>query len=93
MSAVPISIRLNDTTYYALGKLAKARKRTVHWLMTDAIQKYTELELKQEVFRKETLKAWEEYAETGLHLTLDEVSNWAETWGTDKEKAAPTCHE
>jgi len=92
MSATPVSIRLNGDTYKALCALSKERKRTVHWLMTEAIQRYAELESKREAFRKQTLEAWEEYAETGLHVTLDEVTDWVDTWGTEHEKAAPVCH-
>jgi len=51
-----------------------------------------EREEKRDAFRRETLKAWEEYVQTGLHVTLDEVTAWVETWGTDQERDAPLCH-
>jgi len=92
MKANPVSIRLTSDVYDVLANLAKVRKRTVHWLMSDAIGKYVEQESKRETFRQETLKAWEEYADTGLHVTLDEVAVWTESWGTDEEKEAPECH-
>jgi len=92
MTANPVSIRLPSDVYDVLANLAKVRKRTVHWLMSDAISQYVAQESKRETFRKETIKAWEEYAETGLHVTLDEVAAWAESWGTDEERDAPTCH-
>jgi len=92
MTTNPVSIRLTSDVYDVLAHLAKVRKRTVHWLMSDAISKYVAQESKRENFRKETLKAWEDYAETGLHVTLDEVAVWAESWGSDAEQEAPTCH-
>jgi len=49
-------------------------------------------EEKREAFRRETLAAWEEYAQTGLHVTMDEVTDWVKTWGTDEERDAPVCH-
>jgi len=93
MTTTPVSIRLTSDVYDVLANLAKVRQRTVHWLMSDAINKYAAQESRREIFRKETLKAWEEYAETGLHVTLDEVAIWAESWGSDNEQEAPKCHE
>jgi len=49
-------------------------------------------EEKREAFRRETLAAWEEYTQTGLHVTLEEVAAWVATWGTDEEQDAPACH-
>jgi predicted transcriptional regulator len=44
-------------------RLADARQRTSHWLMREA-------------FRQDTLKAWEDFRENGLHVTADEVDAW-----------------
>jgi predicted transcriptional regulator len=33
-------------------------------------------EEKREAFRQATLKAWEEYRATGLHMTADEADAW-----------------
>ena len=41
---------------------------------------------------KQRLQSWQEYAETGLHVTGDEAIAWLETWGTEGEKDAPQCH-
>ncbi len=49
-------------------------------------------EEKRETFQQETLKAWEEYQETGLHVTGDDVIAWLKTWSEENEKAAPVCH-
>jgi len=49
-------------------------------------------EEKREAFRRDTLAAWEEYTQTGLHVTMEEVAAWVETWGTDEERDAPVCH-
>lgn len=47
----------------------------------------------RESFKQEALDSWVEYQETGLHLTLQELDDWLNTWGTDVEKEAPICHE
>ena len=71
--------------------LAEAKKRSAHWLMREAITQYVERESKRESFRKDAVRAWEEYRDTGLHVT-EEVQEWLETWGTDNEEDAPQCH-
>ena len=35
----------------------------------------------------------QEFKETGQHLTLDETTDWLDTWGTDDESGVPECHE
>ena len=57
-----------------------------------AISQYVEPEEKREALRQDAVKAWNEYRETGLHVTGDEITAWLETWGEDGEQAAPVCH-
>lgn len=87
-----ISVKLDNAMRDRLRHLAEARHRTPHWVMRQAIEQYVEREEKREAFRQETLKAWEAYQETGLHVTEAEVMTWLETWGDNNEKAAPVCH-
>ncbi len=61
--------------------------------MREAIHQYVEREEKREAFRQDALKAWNEYEDTGLHVTGNEVRVWLETWGTDNELPVPTCHK
>ena len=46
-----------------------------------------------ESFLQDALDAWEAYQKDGLHLTLDEVCQWLNTWGTEKEGSMPECHK
>ena len=46
-----------------------------------------------ESFLQDALDAWEEKKKDGLHLTLDEVCQWLNTWGTEKEGSMPECHK
>lgn len=46
-------------------------------------------ERERELFRQETLRAWEEFQETGPCATEDEVRRWLLSWGTGHELAAP----
>jgi len=83
---------LNEETYDVLCEISKERKCSIHSLMTNALQQYAQIESQKEVFRKDTLKAWEEYKTTGLHVSADKVSQWLNSIGTDNEQAAPECH-
>ena len=44
--------------------------------MRDAITLYLDSEEKRERFRQDTLKAWEAYLTTGLHVTTEEADAW-----------------
>lgn len=89
----PVAIKIDIDINERVKRLADARHRTPHWMMREAIRQYVEREEKREVFRQDALKAWQEYQETGLHMTGDEVQAWLETWGTDNELSAPVCHK
>ncbi|MBB3192335.1 CopG family ribbon-helix-helix protein [Halomonas cerina] len=91
--ATPTSIKLDDDLKGRVQHLADARRRSAHWLMREAIEQYVEREERREAFRRDTLKAWEDYQATGLHATAGEVEKWLATWGTDNEDPAPTCHK
>jgi len=85
----PTSIKLDDDLKGRLQHLADARRRSAHWLMREAIEQYVEREEQREAFRQDAIKAWEEYQETGLHASADEVENWLASWGTDNEAPPP----
>ncbi|WP_439531979.1 CopG family ribbon-helix-helix protein [Marinobacter adhaerens] len=91
--ATPTSIKLDDDMKGRVQHLADTRRRSAHWLMREAIEQYVEREERRESFRRDTLKAWEDYQATGLHATADEVEKWLASWGTDNEVPAPTCHK
>lgn len=72
----PVSIKIDDDIKVRVKRLADARHRTAHWLMREAITQYVDREEKREAFRQDTLKAWEDYRTTGLHVTADEADAW-----------------
>lgn len=91
--AVVTSIKLDDELKGRVQDLAAARRRTSHWIMREAIAQYVEREEKREALRQDTLKAWEELQETGLHATAEEVESWLSGWGTEDELPAPACRK
>lgn len=90
---VATSIKLDDALKNRIQQLAQTRRRTSHWIMREAISQYVEREEMREVFRQDTLRAWDEFQATGLHATADEVDQWLKSWGSDNELPAPECHK
>lgn len=93
IAAKTVSVKLDADTRIRIERLAEARHRSAHWVMREAISQYVDREEKREAFRQVTIKAWEEYQETGLHATAVEVDTWLASWGTENELPAPVCHK
>lgn len=90
MTAVT-SIKLGDELKGRVRHLAEARRRSAHWIMHEAIAQYVEREEKRETLRRDTLEAWEEFQESGLHGMAAEVDAWLANWGSGDELSAPLC--
>ena len=88
----PVAIKLDADIRARVKRLATARQRTSHWLMREAITQYVDREEKREVFRQDTLKAWEEYRTTGLHLTAAEADAWLAELEQGNDLEPPACH-
>src|SRR3546814_7264832 len=72
----PTSIILDDALKGRVQHLAEVRRRSSHWIMREAIAQYVEREEKREAFRQDAIRVWDEYQQTGLHLTLEEADAW-----------------
>ena len=93
MTATAVAVKIDPEIKKRLQNLAEVKQRSAHWLMREAINQYVNREEKRESFRQDAINAWEEYQETGLHVTGDEVVDWLNTWGSSDEKDAPECHQ
>ena len=87
------SVKLDDNLKSRIQRLADVRQRSSHWIMCEAIRDYVEREEARESFKQEALASWTAYQETGQHLTGQEVRDWLNTWGTNKETEIPKCHK
>ena len=87
------SVKLDDDLKSRIKRLADVRHRSAHWIMREAIREYVEREEARENFKQEALASWTAYQETGRHLKGQEVRDWLNTWGTDKDTEIPPCHE
>lgn len=88
-----MSVKLDDDLKSRIQNLANQRRRSAHWLMREAIEQYVVREEARESFKQEALASWQEFQETGIHLTGEETRSWLRSWGTDKETESPECHE
>jgi predicted transcriptional regulator len=93
MTSTAVAVKIDKETKKRLQDLAEIKQRSAHWLMREAITQYVERESNRESFRKDAIRAWEEYKDTGLHITGTEIEEWLDTWGTEKEKDVPECHQ
>ena len=86
------SLKLDAEIKDRLQWLATARDRKPHYLMREAIQQYVEREEKREQFRQGALAAWNDYQESGLHLSAEEADAWLAKLEAGGEAEAPECH-
>ena len=87
------SVKLDDDLKSRIRELAEARHRTPHWIMKEAIRDYVVREEAKESFKQEAVASWKAYKESGRHLSGQEVRDWLNTWGTEKETEIPECHD
>ena len=90
--ATTTSLKLDDALKERLQKLADSRKRTPHWLMKEAIERYVSYEEWHDQIWKEAIEAKEDYDSTGLHLTGEEVEEWLRRRAAGEDVDLPECH-
>ena len=88
----PVAIKIGEDIKVRVKRLAEARHRTSHWLMREAITQYVDREEKREAFRQETLKAWQDYRTTGLHVNAYEADAWLAELEKGNDIEPPECH-
>jgi predicted transcriptional regulator len=86
------SLKLDTEMKARVQRLADAQRRTSHWIMREAIEEYVSREEKRQSFLKDAVAAWEEYQQTGLHLTGEEADAWMEKLEAGEDAPIPACH-
>lgn len=82
-------IKLDRRTLARLRVLSRAKQRSQHWLMKEAIGRYLDEEEDAERVKRETLERWASYEATGEHVSARLMKAWVETWGTAQERPWP----
>ena len=91
-SAGSVTIKLGAADRDRISALAKARKRTPHYLMKEAILEYVKKEEARQHFITAAQSSFEHYKQTGLHITLDEFSSWVDQVQHNPAEPVPACH-
>ncbi|MDL2272022.1 CopG family transcriptional regulator [Desulfovibrio sp. OttesenSCG-928-I05] len=92
LPALATSIKIPGELRERLQNLAASRQRTPHALMIQAIESFVSREEKREAWRQEGMAAWEEYRQTGLHLTNAEAKKWLAQLAEGNSVEPPKCH-
>jgi len=87
-----MTIKIDDDLKIRVLNLAETKNRSAQWIICEALRDYVEREERRERFHQEATESWNEFQETGLHITWEECKTWMDTWGTDDETAPPECH-
>ncbi len=86
------SVKLDPETKVRVQQLARAQRRTAHWIMREAIEQYVEREEARERLRQDALAAWADYQATGKHVTAKEADAWLAELEAGKDVDPPECH-
>lgn len=85
-----MAVKMDPAMRKRLQALGVARRRTPHWLMLEAIRLYVEREEEAERANAEARERLARYDATGEHVAHEDVASWLQTWGTPRERSAPT---
>jgi predicted transcriptional regulator len=85
-----MAVKLDLGIRERLQALARAKRRSPHWLMVEAIRLYVEREEEIERGRAQTRERLARYDATGEYIADDDVEAWLETWGASSEQQPPT---
>lgn len=86
------SIKMPHELRRRIQNLAAIRNQSAHAFMLSALENYVNQEEEREAWRQEGIKAWEEFQQTGLHLTNQEVVDWMDKIIQGNEEPMPKCH-
>ena len=76
MDTTTMGVKLDRETRDRLQKLGKARNRSAHWLMREAIRRYLEVEERYEQEKAEDQARYQAYLETGHHISHEDMLAW-----------------
>ncbi len=92
MSASQMSIRIDTKTKERLSQIANRQKRSSHSNAVEALNFFIVQKEKEYLWNKSCIDSLNNFEETGLHVTQNEVEKWMDSWGTNNELPVPICH-
>lgn len=76
-----------------LQELAQDLGGSVHSIVLDAVDSHIERLKAKQAYDRRAIQAYQNYQETGLHITLNEFMDWVDSLETDEPKGMPQCHK
>ena len=91
MSSTPKAFPLNSELQDRLAALAVASSQQPEQLIEVAVREYVERQEYRNTRALEDLEAWKKFEASGRKdgISLDEITPWLDSWGTDNELAPP----
>jgi predicted transcriptional regulator len=87
-----MTLKLDTSHRDRLKSLAAVKKRTAHYLMKEAIERYLKAEEAQLVALQSVDDAVAHFEATGLHITLNELKTWAKDVKVNRGAQLSACH-
>jgi predicted transcriptional regulator len=87
-----MTLKLDTKHRDRLKSLALVKKRSAHYLMKEAIDRYLEAEEAQQVALNSVDESVAHFEATGLHVTLNELKTWAKDVKANRNAQLPACH-
>ena len=84
-----MGVKLDAETRARLKKLGETKHRSPHWLMKEAIRRYLEVEERYEQEKAEDLARYQEYLDTGTHITHTDMMAWLDGLADRAARKAP----
>jgi len=90
MDTTTMGVKLDRETRDRLQKLGKARNRSSHWLMREAVRRYLEVEERYEQEKAEDQARYQAYLETGHHISHEDMLAWLDQLAAQAAQQAKT---
>ncbi|HFC6135675.1 TPA: hypothetical protein ACFM5S_002125, partial [Neisseria meningitidis] len=74
-------------------ELARDFGGSVHSIVLDAVDGHIERLKAKQAYDKRAMQAFQDYRETGLHITLNEFADWVDGLGGNGSKDMPECRK
>ena len=84
-----MGVKLDDETRERLKRVSEMKRRSVHWLMKEAIRCYLENEEPFEQEKAEDLARYQAYLDTGRHISNDEMMAWMDELAQKAARKSP----
>lgn len=87
-----VTVKLDASDRARITALAARKKRTSHYLLKEAIREYIDREEARQNFINVAERSYEQYKETGAHISLDEFKGWVDEVEKNPNTPMPVCH-